>query len=404
VGIRLTASGGWAGLTGAEDRALPIVDSQPAYPTLSSGAPLNVSTAEELLRVSDAWACVRVLADSISTLPLHVYRRTAEQGRQPAGENSRAVQLLQRPSPGSTGVDLVSQIVVWLAVAGEAFIAKWRQDREIVQLGLLPPNSVQVEMRGRRVVYLLDTLKGRTEHGPDDILHVKGMSLDGLRGLSPIAHFRTALGLSSSLQQSAKVYTEEGSKPTGVLTVEGGAKGQEALNRIQETWQNRHGGVANMHKVAVVSGDIKFTPVGFSADDSQFLQQRELSAREVARCFRVPAWVIDAPTGDSLTYANVAEQNRALATHSLRPWATRIERAISNDADLCPGGTYVQFDFDGLLRAASEQRAQQYTAALNPQTGWMQRAEVRELEDLPSETEPPTSSSTESTPQEADVA
>ena len=126
-------------------------------------------------------------------------------------------------------------------------------------------------------------------------------------------------------------------------------------------------------------------PVGFSADDSQFLGQRELSAREVARIFRVPAWVIDAPTGDSLTYANVAEQNRALATHSLRPWATRIERAISNDADLCPGGTYVQFDFDGLLRASSEQRAQAYTAALNPETGWMCREEVRELEDLPPE-------------------
>jgi phage portal protein BeeE len=107
-------------------------------------------------------------------------------------------------------------------------------------------------------------------------------------------------------------------------------------------WDIRHAGVENQHRVAVVSGDIKFEPVAFSADDSQFLQQRELSAREVARIFRVPAWAIDAPTGDSLTYANVAEQNRALSTLSLRPWATRIETAISNDPDLCPGGTYVE--------------------------------------------------------------
>ena len=91
------------------------------------------------------------------------------------------------------------------------------------------------------------------------------------------------------------------------------------------------------------------------------------------------------PDRDSLTYANVAEQNRALATHSLRPLAVRIETAISNDADLCPGGTYVQFDFDGLLRSSPEQRAQSYTAALNPETGWMRRSEVRELEDLPPE-------------------
>jgi HK97 family phage portal protein len=126
-----------------------------------------------------------------------------------------------------------------------------------------------------------------------------------------------------------------------------------------------------------------------SQDDAQFLQQRELSAREIARIFRVPAWAIDAPTGDSLTYANVGEQNRALVTHSLRPWLVRIERAISNDSDLCPGGTYVQFELDGLLRADAKTRAETYTLALNAETGWMRREEIRELEDLPPESETP---------------
>ena len=104
--------------------------------------------------------------------------------------------------------------------------------------------------------------------------------------------------------------------------------------------------------------------------------------------FRVPAWAIDAPTGDSLTYSNVSEQNRALVTHSLRPWIVRIERAISNDADLCPGNTYVQFDLDGLLRADAATRSDIYTRALNADTGWLTRAEVRELEDLPPEETP----------------
>src|SRR5688572_12835454 len=129
--IRLTASGGWAGLAG-EDRALPIVDSQPGFPSLTTTAPLNVTTSN-VLRVSDAYACVRVLADGISTLPLHVYRRTTE-GRQPAGDNSRAVQLLAKPAPGSTGVDLISQVMVHLQVHGEAFVGKYRADQEIVQL------------------------------------------------------------------------------------------------------------------------------------------------------------------------------------------------------------------------------------------------------------------------------
>jgi HK97 family phage portal protein len=378
---RVKRSGGWADLRG-EDRALPTPSERHALAPYTTAAPLNVTTSNAL-RVADAYACVRVLADSLSTLPLHVYRRTTA-GRVAAGENARAVQLLRRPAPGSTGVDLISQIVVHLNVYGEAFLGKYRSgDGEIAQLGLISPESVQVELRGQRIVYLLDTLQGRTEHGPEDILHIKGMSIDGLRGLSPVTQCRIALGLSSSLQESARQYFDNGSKPTGVLTVPAG--NDAAVERISEAWRHRHAGVQNMHRVAVVSGDIKFTPVAFSADDSQFLQQRELSAREVARIFRVPAWSIDAPTGDSLTYSNVLEQSRALATHSLRPWATRIETAISNDADLCPGGAYVLFDFDGLLRSAPEQRAEAYTRALDPATGWMRRDEVRELEDLPPE-------------------
>ena len=382
MGFRLTSAGGWAALAATvEDRALPALDVQPAYPSLLTSAPLNVTTTNAL-RVSDAYAAIRVLADSISSLPLHVYRRTP-QGRLPAADNARAGQLLKRPSPGSTGVDLVSQILVHLNVYGEAFVGKYRSDGEIVQLALISPESIQVELHGQRIVYTLDTLKGRTEHGPDDILHVKGMSLDGLRGLSPVTQCRVALGLSSSLQQSAKVFTEQGSRPSGVLTSPSG--NGDALKQVRDTWNARHAGVENQHRVAVVSGDVKFEPVAFSADDSQFLQQRELSAREVARIFRVPAWAIDAPTGDSLTYANVAEQNRALVTHSLRPWIVRIETAITNDPDLCPGGTYVQFELDGLLRADAKTRAETYTQALAPETGWMRREEVRELEDLPPE-------------------
>ena len=91
--------------------------------------------------------------------------------------------------------------------------------------------------------------------------------------------------------------------------------------------------------------------------------------------------------GDSLTYANVTEEARAFAIHSLRPWLVRIERAFSNDPDLCPGGSYVQFDLDGLLRGDAKERAEFYTAALGDEKhpGWLRREEVRELEDLPPE-------------------
>jgi HK97 family phage portal protein len=373
-------------LDGGEERTLTQQTVPSALLPYSGVAPLNVTTSNALA-VSDAYAAVRTLADSISSLPLHAYRRT-DAGRVPAGPDSRSVQLLARPSPGSTGVDLISQIVVHLNVYGDAFLGKYRgADGEIVQLGLLHPESVQVELRGQRVVYTLDTLHGRTEHGPDDVLHIKAMSMDGVRGLSPVSQCRVALGLSSSLQTSAKAYFENGSRPSGILTAPS-IGGIEQVQALADNWRYRHGGVENMHRVAVLSGDVSFTPIAFSADDSQFLQQRELSAREVARIFRVPAWAIDAPTGDSLTYTNVLEQNRAFVTHSLRPWLVRIERAFSNDTDLCPGATYLQFDLDGLLRADAATRAEIYTRALDADTGWLARAEVRELEDLPPEETP----------------
>jgi HK97 family phage portal protein len=135
----------------------------------------------------------------------------------------------------------------------------------------------------------------------------------------------------------------------------------------------------------VLSGEATFTPIAFSPDDAQFLQQRELSAREVARIFRVPAWAIDAATGDSLTYSNVTQQSRALIDFALRPWLARIERAISTDPDLCPGGTYVQFELDALLRGDADSRSTVYQRALGDGThpAWLTVDEVRALEDLP---------------------
>ena len=365
-----------------EERALTRGSLPPAMLPYSRAALLDVNTANAL-RVADAYACVRVLADSVASLPLKVYRRTP-QGRVPAGESSRAVQLLERPSPGSTSADLISQVMVHLNVHGNAYVGKFRSEGEIVQLGLLDPTQVRVELSGQRIIYTLSRTEGVTTHGPEDVLHVKAMSADGLAGMSPVTQCRLALSLSSNLQEHAKQYFEEGSRPSGILTMPLGAS-EIAMDRLREDWRNKHGGVERMHRVALIEGDATFTPVAFSADDSQFLQQRELSAREVARIFRVPAWAIDAPTGDSLTYANVLEQNRAFVTHSLRPWLVRLERALSNDADLCPGSTYVQFELDGLLRADAPTRSQIYERALNADTGWMRRDEVRELEELPPE-------------------
>ncbi len=369
----------WALTTNTEDRALAAPTAQPGLLPYSPAAPLNVTTANAL-HVSDALACVRLLSDAASSLPLKVYRRTPE-GRQPAGDSARIVQLLRRPSPGSTSVDFVSQVMAHLALHGEVLCGKYRGgDGEIVQLGLIHPESVQVELRGQRIVYLLTTDRlGQVEVGPSDVLHVKGLSIDGLRGVSPVTASRTALGLASGLQASARAFVDQGSRPSGILSAP--STNGDALTRISEAWAHKHAGAANHHRVAVMSGEIQWVPLGFSQSDQEFLGQREFSTREIARIFGVPAHLIGGASGDSLTYSNAQQLNRHFLDYSLMPHLRRIETALSTDSDLCPGSTYCQFDVRGFLRPDPDTRSQIYERALNG--GWLTVDEIRDLEDMP---------------------
>ncbi len=354
----------------------------------------NPSTA---LRIADAYSCVRVLSDAVASLPPNVYRQTPT-GRVRVGDDQRLAALLKRPSPGSTSADLFGTVMAHLNTHGNAFVGKYRgADGEIVQLGCLYPSQVRVELRGNVITYILSRTDGVFELGLSDVLHIKAMSSDGpgangLLGLSPVAQCRLALSLSANLQESARQFFENGSMPSGVMSIEGAS--EEGVKAFEEEWRNRQSLQAGkFHSIAVVNAETSFTPIAFSERDTQFLEQRQLSAVEVARCFRVPPRLIGAASGDSMTYSNVLEENRHFVTHSLRPWLVRIERAFSNDAELCPGGTFLEFDLDALLRADLATRSEIYQRALgdDKHPAWMTVNEIREAESLPPlDTTPPT--------------
>jgi len=147
----------------AEDRSLAPPQTRPGLPW-GTTAPLDV-TQDNALRVADAYACIRVLADSVASLPPKVFRHT-DQGRVPAGPDARLVQLLQSPSPGATSADLFSQVMVHLNTNGSAFIGKFRSEGSIVSLGLLDPQQVEVELRGQRIVYVVTTAGRRSRAWP----------------------------------------------------------------------------------------------------------------------------------------------------------------------------------------------------------------------------------------------
>lgn len=367
-----------------ESRALTRDTAGPLL--LSTGTPGDAITPRNALGVADAYACVRALADAAATLPLHVFREASDGGRERA--ETPASRLLGRPAPAVTQAMLIAQLVTHLNLHGEAFIAKYRgESGEITQLGLLSPERVGVELKGGLPFYTVTTEDGRVgTYTTGDVIHVRGLTLDGLRGLSPVRQAREALGLAGALAAHGSAVFANGATPKGVLKVPPGPEAQDVMDNLRASWQDRHGG-HGAGRVAVLQADVTFEAVSMSLADAEFLAQRELSTREVARIFRVPSWLINGASADSLTYSTVAESMRAFVLTGLKPWLVYVEQALGADPDLFPTGqrTYPTFVLDGLLRGDPKARADVYTAALNPQTGWMRRDEVRVLEDLPSE-------------------
>jgi HK97 family phage portal protein len=333
------------------------------------------------LQVADVFACVRVLADSAASVPLIPYRAT------PAGRvrltGGRLSHLLDTPAPATTQANLVGTLMSHLALWGNGYLGKFRGETGVIeQLGCLHPDYVQVEVRAGMPDYTVtDPKTGRqSHHGVDDIVHVKGVSTDGLMGLSPIRQARAAVSLAKGLGVFAEAFVHNGVRPSGIVKLASASEAQ--MRATEEQVKGRHGGAENAHRVAVLRGEVDWIPMTGPLDDLQFCEQRKLSTAEIARIFRVPPWMIGAASGDSMTYSNTEQQALAFVTYSLRPWCVAIEQTLSNDSDLCAGNVYVEFLLDALLRADSATRSDVYTKALNPETGWMTRAEVRRLENL----------------------
>jgi HK97 family phage portal protein len=348
--------------------------------TTIAGQPVTPDTA---LRLVDVLACVRLLAESASILPLHAYRK-GNAGRQRV--EGGITELLERPASGTTQANFIAQLVGSLAMRGEAFIGKFRRAGELVQLGLLPVDRMEVEIKNGEPVYTLTSDKGeRTRHTTADVVHVRGLSIDGVRGLSPIAYAREALGLASALTEHASALFANNAAPLGVLTVPPGPAQGDVMENLKTGFEARHKGSENAGRVAVLAGEIKFEAVSITPSDAEFVATRKLSSTEIARLFRVPPYLIGAESGDSLTYSNVEQEGINFLRFSLAPHLRVIEQAISADADLTPPGAYWEFVTEAILRTDALTRSEVYGRALDPSTGWMRRDEVRELEDLPPE-------------------
>ncbi len=344
----------------------------------ASGVIVNPQNAMQSAAV---YACIKVLAESVGMLPLKIYTKGANGSRAPA-ENHPLYELLhEQPNEYQTAVEFLEMMVLHLNLRGNAYayINRTRSGR-VVELIPLHPDYVTVLMDNTNtVVYRVGTENGAQRIiDRSELLHVKGLTLNGWLGISPIAYARESIGLALATEKFGGQLFRNGAKMGGVLE-HPGKLSDVAYRRVKESFDQATSG-ENSHKTALLEEGIKWTNVSMQADDAQFLETRKYQRGEIASVFRVPPHLI--MDLERATFSNIEQMSIEFVQYSLMPWLTRIEKAIRRDvfnADDKLNST-IKFDVSALLRGDSTARSAYYTAGIN--AGWMTRNEARAMEFL----------------------
>lgn len=368
----------FSGLFKARDKPQNAVSSAPTFYFGSSGAGKSV-TARTAVQLTTVYACVRVIAETIASLPLNVYEST-EGGSTKATQHPLQRLLHDEPNPEMTSFvwreTMLSHLLLW----GNSYSQIIRTGRNGV-VGLYPllPEQMEVDRDSKgNLTYTYTTSDGKTVRlDPEDVLHIPGLGFDGVVGYSPIALEKNAVGLGIAAEEYGSKFFQNGARPSGVLTHPNTVKDPK---RLRESWNAAYGGSGNSGKVAILEEAMTFTPISMPNNEAQFLETRKFQVAEICRIYRVPPHLV----GDleHATFSNIEHQGISFAVHTIRPWLVRIEqamnRALFSDAE--KGRFFVQFNMDGLMRGDYKSRMEGY--AIARQNGWMSANDIRELENL----------------------
>ena len=346
----------------------------------SSAAGVSV-TVEGSLRLAAVWACVRVLSQTMATLPLMVYERL-ERGKRRATDHPLFSLLHSEPNPLMTSAEWRQALMGHLALWGNAYceIETNGAGRPIALWPLRPDRMAEVRRTGDGLVYLYELPDGKkVTLAGERVFHVRGLSMDGVIGYSPIATTRQAVALGIAAEEFGARFFGNDARPGGVLQ-HPGVLGDEAHSRLQGSWESRHGGLARSHRVAILEEGMTYQQIGIPPEDAQFLETRKFQAEEIARMFGVPAHKIGLL--DRATFSNIEHQSIEFVTDTVRPWAVQWEQAIL--ARLLSRAEreryFAEFLVDGLLRGDTATRFSAY--AMARQNGWMSANDIRELENM----------------------
>ena len=351
----------------------------------TSGKPVNERTA---MQTTAVYACVRILAEAIASLPLHVYEYQDDGGKKLVHDHPLYYLLHDEPNPEMTSFvfreTLMSHLLIW----GNAYAQIIRDGAGRV-LGLYPllPDKMEVQRDDRGNIYYVYSRNsdenpmfkeyGNIKLKAEDVLHIPGLGFDGLIGYSPIAMAKNAVGMTLACEEYGASFFANGANPGGVLEHPGVLKDP---SKVRESWNSVYRGVNNAHKIAVLEEGMKYQQIGIPPEEAQFLETRKFQINEIARLYRIPPHMV----GDlnKSSFSNIEQQSLEFVKYTLDPWVIRWEQSLQRSLFL-PGekGKYfIKLNVDGLLRGDYQSRMNGY--AVGRQNGWFSANDIREMENM----------------------
>ena len=351
----------------------------------TSGKPVNERTA---MQTTAVYACVRILAEAVASLPLHVYEYQDDGGKKLVHDHPLYYLLHDEPNPEMTSFvfreTLMSHLLIW----GNAY-AQIIRDGVGRVLGLYPllPDKMDVQRDDRGNIYYVysrnsDENPMFKEYGDirlkaEDVLHIPGLGFDGLIGYSPIAMAKNAVGMTLACEEYGASFFANGANPGGVLEHPGVLKDP---SKVRESWNSVYRGVNNAHKIAVLEEGMKYQQIGIPPEEAQFLETRKFQINEIARLYRIPPHMVG--DLDKSSFSNIEQQSLEFVKYTLDPWVIRWEQSLQRSL-LLPGekGKYfIKLNVDGLLRGDYQSRMNGY--AVGRQNGWFSANDIREMENM----------------------
>ena len=351
----------------------------------TSGKPVNERTA---MQTTAVYACVRILAEAVASLPLHVYEYQDDGGKKLVHDHPLYYLLHDEPNPEMTSFvfreTLMSHLLIW----GNAYAQIIRDGAGRV-LGLYPllPDKMEVQRDDKGNIYYVysrnsDENPMFKEYGDirlkaEDVLHIPGLGFDGLIGYSPIAMAKNAVGMTLACEEYGASFFANGANPGGVLEHPGVLKDP---SKVRESWNSVYRGVSNAHKIAVLEEGMKYQQIGIPPEEAQFLETRKFQINEIARLYRIPPHMVG--DLDKSSFSNIEQQSLEFVKYTLDPWVIRWEQSLQRSL-LLPGekGKYfIKLNVDGLLRGDYQSRMNGY--AVGRQNGWFSANDIREMENM----------------------